>query len=115
MSKRRAGSYDPRTFKALTFPDATARFRDGAHSPPAYLERCLETIAERELDVKAFVALNEATARAAADASAARWKAGHQLSAIDGMPVGIKDLLETKEMPTGLGCAAYRDNFPKRD
>jgi hypothetical protein len=115
MSKSRAGSYDPRTFKALTFHDATARFRDGADSPRAYLERCLQTIAEREPDVKAFAALNEATARAAADASAARWKAGRQLSAIDGMPVGIKDLLETKEMPTGLGCAAYRDNFPKRD
>jgi Asp-tRNA(Asn)/Glu-tRNA(Gln) amidotransferase A subunit family amidase len=115
MSKSRAGSYDPRTFKALTFHDATARFRDGADSPRAYLERCLEAIAEREPDVKAFAALNEATARAAADASAARWKAGRQLSVIDGMPVGIKDLLETKEMPTGLGCAAYRDNFPKRD
>jgi Asp-tRNA(Asn)/Glu-tRNA(Gln) amidotransferase A subunit family amidase len=115
MSKSRAGGYDPRTFNALTFHDATVRFRDGADSPRAYLERCLETIAEREPDVKAFAALNEATARAAADASVARWKAGRQLSAIDGMPVGIKDLLETKEMPTGMGCAAYRDNFPKRD
>jgi Asp-tRNA(Asn)/Glu-tRNA(Gln) amidotransferase A subunit family amidase len=31
------------------------------------------------------------------------------------MPVAIKDLLETKDMPTELGCAAYRGNFPKRD
>ena len=31
------------------------------------------------------------------------------------MPVGIKDLLETKDMPTELGCAAYRGHFPKRD
>ncbi len=115
MSKSRAGSYDPRAFKALTFHDAIGRFREGADSPRAYLERCLETIAEREPDVKAFAALNEASARAAADASAARWKAGRPLSAIDGMPVGIKDLLETKDMPTGMGCKAYRDNFPKRD
>ena len=115
MSKTRAGSYDPRAFKALTFHDATGRFREGADTPRAYLERCLETIAEREPVVKAFAALNEASARAAADASAARWKAGRPLSAIDGMPVGIKDLLETKDMPTGMGCKAYRDNFPKRD
>jgi Asp-tRNA(Asn)/Glu-tRNA(Gln) amidotransferase A subunit family amidase len=115
MSKSRTGSYDPRTFKALTFHDATARFREGADTPRAYLERCLETIVEREPVVKAFAALNEASARAAADASAARWKVGRPLSAIDGMPVGIKDLLETKDMPTGMGCGAYRDNFPKRD
>ena len=65
--------------------------------------------------MKAFVHLNEAGARAAADASTARWKAGKPLSAIDGMPVAIKDLLETKDMPTELGCEAYRGNFPKRD
>src|SRR3546814_8282704 len=31
------------------------------------------------------------------------------------MPVAIKDLLETKDMPTRMGCAAFEDNFPKRD
>ena len=107
--------YDPREFQALTFHDALPRFRDGSDTPRAYLERCLETIAAREPVVKAFVALNEAGAREAADASTARWKAGKPLSAIDGMPLGIKDLLETKDMPTEMGCAAYRGNFPKRD
>jgi Asp-tRNA(Asn)/Glu-tRNA(Gln) amidotransferase A subunit family amidase len=102
-------------FKALTFHDVTPRFRDGGDTPRAYLERCLETIAAREPVVRAFVVLNEEGARAAADASAARWKAGRPLSPIDGMPVAIKDLLETKDMPTQFGCEAYRGNFPKRD
>jgi Asp-tRNA(Asn)/Glu-tRNA(Gln) amidotransferase A subunit family amidase len=108
-------SYDPRTFKALTFHDALPRFRDGVDTPRAYLERAIETIAAREPVVKAFAHLNEAGARAAADASTARWKAGKPLSAIDGMPVAIKDLLETKDMPTEMGCEAFRGNFPKRD
>ena len=108
-------SYDPREFTALTFHDATSRFRDGADTPRAYLERCLETIAEREPAVQAFAALNPTGAQAAADASTARWKERRPLSAIDGLPIGIKDLLETKDMPTEMGCAAYRGNFPKRD
>ena len=62
-------------YKPLTFHDAARRFTDGNDSPRAYLERCLETIAQREPVVKALVATNEAGARAAADASAARWKA----------------------------------------
>jgi Asp-tRNA(Asn)/Glu-tRNA(Gln) amidotransferase A subunit family amidase len=107
--------YDPRKFTALTFHDTTGRFRDGSDTPRAYLERCLETIAERERVVQAFVTLNETGARAAADASAARWKAGRPLSLIDGLPIAIKDLLETKDMPTEMGCVAYRGNFPKRD
>ncbi len=108
-------TYDPRTFKALTFHDAAPRFRDGADTPRAYLERCLETIAVHEPMVQAFVVLNEADARVAADDSTARWKAGKPLSTIDGLPIGIKDLLETKDMPTQMGCEAYRGNFPKRD
>ncbi len=110
-----AGSYDPREFKALTFFDATPRFRDGSDTPRAYLERCLETIAAREPVVRAFTIVNEAGARAAADESTRRWKAGKPWSAIDGVPIGIKDLLETKDMPTEMGCEAYRGNFPKRD
>jgi len=108
-------SYDPRTFQPLTFHDAIARFRDGTDTPRAYLERAMGTVAAREPAVKAFAHLNEDGARAAADASAARWKAGKPLSSIDGMPVAIKDLLETKDMPTEMGCEAFRGNFPKRD
>ena len=59
--------------------------------------------------------LNESGARAQADASTERWRNGRPLSQIDGMPIGIKDLLETKDMPTQLGCAAFAGNFPKRD
>lgn len=110
-----ARRYDPRTFKALTFHDATAGFKSGSDTPRAYLERCLDTIAVREPVVKAFVVLNTSNARAAADASSARWKAGKPLSAIDGMPIAIKDLLETKDMPTEMGCEAYRGNNTLRD
>lgn len=107
--------YDPRTFKGCTFHDARAAFADGTDTPIAYLERCLETVASREPVIQAFASLNEGAARAAAEASTKRWKDGNPLSAIDGMPVGIKDLLETKDMPTQMGCAAYDGNFPKND
>ena len=80
--------YDPNTFKGLTFHDATPQFASGKDTPRDYLERCLDTIAAREPVVKAFVVLNEKNARAAADASAARWKAGTPLSAMDGMQIG---------------------------
>ncbi|MFZ4406957.1 MAG: amidase [Paracraurococcus sp.] len=107
--------YSPGAFRALTWHDAGPAFRDGTDTPRAWLERCLETIAAREPVVRAWVIRNEAGARDAADASAARWKAGRPLSPIDGMPIGIKDLLETRDMPTQMGCIGYRGNFPRRD
>ena len=107
--------YDPLSYEPLTFHDVVTAFRDGRDTPRAYLERCLEVIEAREPVVRAFATRNDESARAAADASTARYKAGGALSSIDGMPIGIKDLLETRDMPTQLGCEAYRGNFPKRD
>lgn len=108
-------AYDPRTHRQPTFFDRAPKFADGSDTPRAFLERCLEVISAREPVVKAFAARNDEGARAAADQSTARWKAGRALSAVDGMPLGIKDLLETKDLPTQMGCVAYRGNFPKRD
>ncbi|HEX8928395.1 MAG TPA: amidase family protein, partial [Actinomycetota bacterium] len=108
-------AYSPREFKALSFHDVTPLFAEGADSPRAYLERCLEAVAAREPVVRAWAALNEAGARDAADASTTRWRSGRPLSPIDGLPIGIKDLLETRDMPTEMGCEAYHGNFPKRD
>jgi Asp-tRNA(Asn)/Glu-tRNA(Gln) amidotransferase A subunit family amidase len=118
MSSVRDGgvvAYDPATFEGLRFHTATAAFRDGTDSPREYLERCLATIAEREPVVRAWVVLNEDGARQQAAASTRRWQRGEPLSPIDGLPIGIKDLLETRDMPTQMGCAAFAGNFPKRD
>ena len=107
--------YSPAEYRGLTFHDAAARFLTGDDTPRAYLERCLATIAAREPEVKAWACLNEKGAREAADAATTRYHAGVPLSPIDGLPIGIKDLLETQDMPTEMGCDAYRGNFPKRD
>ena len=88
---------------------------NGAAAPRAFLEACIERIAARESEVKAFVALNLDGARAAADAAAARVKAGRALSPVDGMPIAVKDLIETKDMPTAFGSRAFEGYVGGRD
>ena len=89
------------------FIAATASFVDGGDTPRAYLEQCLERIAALEPKIGAFVTLNLAGARAAADRAGERWRAGKPLSPIDGMPVGIKDIIETADMPTEMGSPLF--------
>ncbi|MFC3127338.1 amidase [Pseudoroseomonas globiformis] len=110
-----ASTYDPAGFRPLTFHDAVPRFAEGSDTPRAYLERCLDVIAAREPVVRAWVTLNEGGARAAADAATARYKAGRPLSPIDGMPVGIKDILQTKDMPTEQGSPLFKGVQTKTD
>jgi len=107
--------YDPETFEGRSFYNRAANFTNGSDNPVMYLESCLAAIAKNEPKVHAFAFLDEELAKSEAEASAIRWKNGTPLSIIDGMPVGIKDLLETKDMPTQMGCKALESNFPKRD
>jgi Asp-tRNA(Asn)/Glu-tRNA(Gln) amidotransferase A subunit family amidase len=94
---------------------AIASFEDGTSSPREFLEDCLAAIDKLEPDIGAFVATNMEGARKAADDSAKRWKAGATLSLIDGMPLCIKDIMETADMPTEQGSELFVGWEGKRD
>ena len=97
------------------FLPATADFASGKDSPRAFLERCIAELDAWEPKIGAFVTLNLAGARTAADRSTERWRAGKPLSPIDGMPVGIKDIIETIDMPTEHGSPLFAGYRSERD
>ena len=97
------------------FLPATAAFPNGKDSPRDFLERCIATLDAWEPKIGAFVALNLAAARTAADRSTNRWRAGKSLSPIDGMPIGIKDIIETIDMPTENGSPLFAGFRSERD
>ena len=98
--------------KKRPFQAETAKFQSGADTPRKFLERCLEDVAQWEPQVGAFTFYDFDAARKAADASTERWAAGKPISAIDGMPVGIKDIIDTDDMPTEQGSVLYKGNRP---
>ena len=65
MTTSGTSTYDPENYRLRTFYDAIAQFKDGSDTPRAYLERCLETIEEKEPLVRAWVVLNTENARIA--------------------------------------------------
>ena len=102
------GSYDQKSSGLIKWHNAIPRFLDKGDTPRAYLERCLETIAAREPEIKAFTAMDVTVARKAADKATTRYRDGKPLSIVDGMPIVIKDLYEVKGMPTELGSPAMK-------
>jgi len=99
----------------VTFMDRRPAFAGGGDSPRAMLDQCLDRIAKRDGEVRAFVTVNADGARAAADAATARYRAGKPLSPIDGMPVALKDIFETVDMPTTFGSPIFKDWRGGRD
>ena len=97
------------------FYPATADFGSGKDSPREFLERCIAELDAWEPKVGAFVTLNLVAAREAADRSNQRWRAGRPLSPIDGMPIGVKDIMETIDMPTEYGSPLFAGFRSERD
>ena len=98
-----------------SYASLTARFAEGDASPSKELDARLKRLDEIEPRIGAFVYLARDAAIAAAKASDARWRDRKPLSPIDGMPVGIKDIIETEDMPTAQGTPVWAGFETKRD
>lgn len=92
----------------VSFSKVVADFRSGRQTPRDFLEQCIARFEQRESQLQAFVTLDFDAARKAADESTRRYQAGKPLSAVDGCPVGIKDIMATHDLPTQMGSPAFK-------
>ncbi len=107
--------YDPAIPPSRGFLEQVPAFLAGGDTPRDLLERCVAVIEMRDSELQAFVTLNLDGARAAADAASERYAAGSPLSPVDGLPIGLKDSIETADMPTQCGSPIYDGYAGGRD
>lgn len=91
------------------------RFAQRTLSPIDYVDSFIDAIATREPVVKAFTYFNPAALRAAAKTADDRYRKGVALGPLDGIPVGIKDIIDTADMPTAYGSRLYAGYQPAYD
>jgi Asp-tRNA(Asn)/Glu-tRNA(Gln) amidotransferase A subunit family amidase len=111
----RPAAYASGAGRTPSFRSAAAAFRDGTLTPRAYLDALIERIEETEGEVHAFVTLDLESARSAADASSARYAAGRPASPVDGLPIGLKDIIQTRALPTQSGSPIFEGWMAERD
>lgn len=100
---------------ALTVIDAAAAIRDGLISSAELVAACLERIAAREDEVQAWEHLDPELALAQAREADARMSAGEDCSPLHGVPIGIKDIFDTCDLPTENGSPIFAGRRPERD
>jgi Asp-tRNA(Asn)/Glu-tRNA(Gln) amidotransferase A subunit family amidase len=93
----------------LSVLDLVRRIDAGEIKPRAVVELCAEAIAAGEPDIGAFVALDIEAARRAAEQAQLRQ------SPLRGLPVGIKDIYDTADLPTQYGSPIYAGYCPPAD
>jgi Asp-tRNA(Asn)/Glu-tRNA(Gln) amidotransferase A subunit family amidase len=91
----------------LTVTEAARAIAAGRLSPAALMEACLARAAAREPAVRAFVHLDPDQARRAA--------AQARPGPLHGIPVGVKDVLDTADMPSQYGSPIWAGWRPRGD
>jgi Asp-tRNA(Asn)/Glu-tRNA(Gln) amidotransferase A subunit family amidase len=89
--------------------DLARRIAAGELKPAGVLDMCADAIAARESEIGAFTALDVDAARRRADDPAVA------SAPLRGLPVGVKDILDTVDFPTGYGTAFYAGFRPASD
>lgn len=100
----------PRTITA-----AAELIRRGDLTPTELLEQCLARIDRYEPRVKAWVVVDRDGAREQAARLTAELKAGTNRGPLHGIPVGVKDIIDVFDLPTGCGSKLWANSVARQD
>lgn len=105
----------PDGLAALSAVEAAGRLAQGSLSALDYAEALLARIAATEPRLHAWQHLDAAQVRAQARALDALRAAGNACGPAFGLPVGLKDIVDTRDLPTENGTALHAGRQPTHD
>ncbi len=91
----------------LTASEAVRRMQAGTLDPVTLMEACLERVAAREPTIRAFATIDPAAALAGARAAGP--------GPLHGLPIGVKDVLDTADLPSEYGSPIWAGWRPRAD
>jgi len=99
----------------LTITELGEAFRARRLSPVEVTEHCLARIARLDPALHAFITVTGDLALEQARAAAAELARGHDRGPLHGVPIALKDLIDTAGIRTTAGSALFEDRVPTED
>jgi Asp-tRNA(Asn)/Glu-tRNA(Gln) amidotransferase A subunit family amidase len=109
------GNESRRNVASLTATEIVRELRRGNLTAESHIRACLERVEAREEEVGAWAYLDPDRALADARKRDRERRAGKRMGALHGVAIGIKDIIDTSDMPTALGSSIYARRRPARD
>ncbi|MPZ59344.1 MAG: amidase [Rhizobiales bacterium] len=100
---------------SLGLAEAAADIREGRITSAELVGDCLARIEEIEPTVQAWTYLDPDHAMRQADAADLHRRNGNSLGPLHGVPVGVKDIFDTGDMPTEFGSHLWAGRTPRYD
>ena len=92
----------------ITATEAARRIVEGVLTSERLVLDCLQRIEQRDDELKAWAFCDPDLALAQARAQDAMLASGMPLSPLHGVPIGIKDVIDTADQPTEYNSPIYR-------
>jgi Asp-tRNA(Asn)/Glu-tRNA(Gln) amidotransferase A subunit family amidase len=99
----------------LSATEAARHIREGRLSSVDLVKACLARIDETDGEIKAWVYVDSDGALDMAEAMDNIRKSGRAIGPLHGVPVGLKDIIDTKDMPTQRGTPIFDGRQPDAD
>jgi Asp-tRNA(Asn)/Glu-tRNA(Gln) amidotransferase A subunit family amidase len=99
----------------LSAADAAREIAEGRLTSEELVQACLERIRALEPKVQAWTFLDEDHALTQARAADERKRSGEPIGPLHGVPVGVKDIFDTADMPTENGTVLHQGRTPRAD
>jgi Asp-tRNA(Asn)/Glu-tRNA(Gln) amidotransferase A subunit family amidase len=106
---------NPAMAEGARLSDIIAALREGSVSALDLTESCLARIADVDAKIEAWAFLDPDHARAQARALDQARANGRSMGPLHGIPVGVKDIFDTADMPTEDGTVLHAGRRPHRD
>jgi len=106
---------DVRNLHALSATDAARLIREGVISSEQYVAACLARVRETDARIEAWAFLDPDHALSQARAADQHRLSGQPIGPLHGVPIGIKDIIDTADMPTENGSPLHAGRTPSRD
>ena len=100
---------------ALGLSQVAADIREGRVTSAEVVGDCLKRVAEADGEVQAWAFLDRDYAMRQAEAADEQRRDGRPVGPLHGVPIGIKDVFDTGDMPTELGSPLWAVRTPRRD
>jgi len=100
---------------ALGVSEAVADIREGRITSAELVSDCLKRIEVVDPEVQAWTFLDRDHAMRQAEALDEHRRSGRPLGPLHGVPVGIKDIFDTGDMPTEFGSPLWAGRTPRAD
>ena len=100
---------------ALSANEAAQQIRDGRLTSVQFVQACLDRIEQTDGQLKAWAHIDSDMAFAQAQAMDDLRRRGKPLGPLHGIPVGLKDIIDTSDLPTERGTPIFSGRKPEKD